>query len=834
LGLVYLVAYLALAAGAAGGLFRFPDLLDFAHSPQVRLFVGSCVGFVLATVGLGAYLKSSPRWASQGGFGLIAWIFKPLLIIHGGFVMGLLAKDGMVGVLACVGLGIMVHVASEQLISRSGVTTPSTLLRREGQALANWAPAAREGGGGERVDIYCAHPRLGSVPAASENKRKLWDVYREPEALVLGLGTREVIALAPDGRWLLSAGGGKVFLQNMITNQRQVMTGTSVAPAVGAAFYVNRDSGTPSTAVLLVRGDGAVEEWQVSTGSGARRNPLISGGTLTRAWPSPMGDWVAVVDGAGNFLVIYRNGQAARPFPRAVGGNRVTSVSISPEGTRLVVATARQKDEGSDEERGGVIEVGVPDGREAARAAQGRFGLILSSTFSPDGTKVAFCTQKGTVYAWVLAEAGVRRLVEGIDPERGVTFLDEHSVAAFQAGKPVVVPVERRGEERTGQPSQAAPGARVSAQPVEAESGDDEDDEDLGPIKVPDSWKSGSSAKKRPTRALPIVAGGGRLLLGEVDGTISVWDVAGAKQIESREGHRGPIAFLTWDIADKMLYSACVIPAARAALIDAWEVRSKQAGLLTSSAVIHPDARIIPANEWYSAMRVSATGTACAWWTASTLHLVDLGEPGLRTLENEHRGPITSVAMSPDGEEVAVGHDDGILRIWLIENMEAQRAWRAHNGAIDDVHYSHDGKFIITLSSTEGLAVWEAHTAKRVWAAGAAKGGLTTCAIAPRGDRIAVAASDGMVDVWTLKENTSKSLSDLKVAPWALVFGGKGEMLAGADQTGKIGMWDTRSGNWLGAVPFKVIGASALAVRDEPRMLAVGDISGSVRVWGPK
>lgn len=817
LGLAYLVVYLALAAAAAGAFLLNPALKSPELGPMT-LYLASLIGFVASTLGFAVFLRTNPRFNSEGGFTLIGGFFKPLFILHGGLALGLLSRNAVVGLLSCVGLAMMVHVGQELLLTRSGVTPPSTLLRREGQAVANWSSAAREGGGGERVDIYCAHPRLGTVPPPAEARRRLWDVYRDADALVLGLGVREILAVSPDGRWMLSTGAGKVFLQNMITNARLVMTGTSAAPAAGASFYVNRDAGgAGSSAVLLVRADGATEEWQVSTGSGARRNPLIQGGSLARAFPSPSGDWVAVVDGAGNFLVIYRSGQATRPFPRAAGEARVTAVAVSPDGETLAVATARKRDEASQEEKGGILELARADGREAPRRLEGRYGLILAAVFNPSGSAVAFISNRGVVYAWVLAEASARRLAEGLDGERGVAFVDDGTVGAFQSGRPVMLPLEQR---------------------VETQSADDDEDDD-GPIVVAEAFKwKGGPARRYPTSAMPMFAGGGRLVLAESEGSASIWDPREGKQVETREGHRGPIGYLTWDIADKTLYSVSALQASRLAVIDAWDVRSRQAGMLASTAVIHPDSRIVPTADWYQTILLSATGVTCAWYAGASLHVVELGEPGLRSLENEHRGPITGVALSPDGQEAAVGHDDGLVRIWELGDMHVVRTWKAHPGAIDDVKYSADGKFIATLSSAEGVAVWEAHTAKRVWAAGGRRGargsGLTTLAIAPKGDRVAVASKDGSVDLWTLKDNQVAHLSGLKAAPWALVFGARADVLGGADQDGHIGMWDTRSGTWLGEVGFKVTGASSLAVRSEPRLLAVGDITGTVRVWGPK
>lgn len=111
----------------------------------------------------------------------------------------------------------------------------------------------------------------------------------------------------------------------------------------------------------------------------------------------------------------------------------------------------------------------------------------------------------------------------------------------------------------------------------------------------------------------------------------------------------------------------------------------------------------------------------------------------------------TTAALSPNGDLLAVGFEDGTITVWELENPPRRLTEdRVHKGSVDHMAFSPDGKEI--LSTSPGQA--------RLWSLGGGfsefgsdlpiQGGRTTvAAYSSDGKRILVASQDGTVFVWS-------------------------------------------------------------------------------------
>jgi WD40 repeat protein len=66
--------------------------------------------------------------------------------------------------------------------------------------------------------------------------------------------------------------------------------------------------------------------------------------------------------------------------------------------------------------------------------------------------------------------------------------------------------------------------------------------------------------------------------------------------------------------------------------------------------------------------------------------------PGIAALDNRH-GAVNSVAFSPDSRILAIGGEDGMVRLWdLATGRELDRPLDAHDGLVSSLGFSPDGK----------------------------------------------------------------------------------------------------------------------------------------------
>lgn len=129
-----------------------------------------------------------------------------------------------------------------------------------------------------------------------------------------------------------------------------------------------------------------------------------------------------------------------------------------------------------------------------------------------------------------------------------------------------------------------------------------------------------------------------------------------------------------------------------------------------------------------------------------TIWLGSRGHQSLKRLcaSNE---TITSAAISPDGQSVAVGTTQGVLLIYGASTGEIQMTIAAHPGPVQCITYSTDGKTLVSGSEDRLVKLWDP-------IAGAERGSLATgsgtvmLAFAPDSTALAAGGQNGVITIW--------------------------------------------------------------------------------------
>ncbi len=212
----------------------------------------------------------------------------------------------------------------------------------------------------------------------------------------------------------------------------------------------------------------------------------------------------------------------------------------------------------------------------------------------------------------------------------------------------------------------------------------------------------------------------------------------------------------------------------------------------------------------------------------------------------------TSLAVSTDGEMVAIGLDSGAIKILDANTGLELRSLAGHTKEagyvkeVDSLAFSPDGAMLVSGSMDTTTRVWDVTSGAQLdmmdgvnefgWA-----GGAPSVDFSPDGKYLAFAGRGGQVKVWDVAKHVELhslggSADSSSVDPVAAVaFSPDGKTLASGYFSGQITLWDGLSGEELRTVSYSssqwLVGVSELEFSPDGVNLAAGYGDANIILW---
>ena len=121
----------------------------------------------------------------------------------------------------------------------------------------------------------------------------------------------------------------------------------------------------------------------------------------------------------------------------------------------------------------------------------------------------------------------------------------------------------------------------------------------------------------------------------------------------------------------------------------------------------------------------------------------------LRTIN--HTAEVWAVACSPDNRLLAIGTDDGLVKLIDAGTGRELNVLKGHNGHVIDLAFSPDGRQLVSAGGDRQALIWDIATGRQSISLNGHTNWVTTVAFTPDGKSVVTGSRDGTVRFWDVR-----------------------------------------------------------------------------------
>jgi len=193
---------------------------------------------------------------------------------------------------------------------------------------------------------------------------------------------------------------------------------------------------------------------------------------------------------------------------------------------------------------------------------------------------------------------------------------------------------------------------------------------------------------------------------------------------------------------------------------------------------------------------------------------------------------VCSVAVSPDGNAIAMGSVHNVLQVCRTENGDALFAGVGHEQSVTSIAWSPDSRFVATGSADATVKLWSTATGKDLHTFTNVRSTVTSLAFSKDGRWLAVAAVDLSIRLFRLADlSLDKTFFGHQKPIEAMAFHPNGLLLGSVSRDGAVGLWNPVQGRGHAKIEASGQALSAIGFSPDGKRLAAGGMDKTLRVW---
>jgi WD40 repeat protein len=189
------------------------------------------------------------------------------------------------------------------------------------------------------------------------------------------------------------------------------------------------------------------------------------------------------------------------------------------------------------------------------------------------------------------------------------------------------------------------------------------------------------------------------------------------------------------------------------------------------------------------------------------------------------------MALSPNGEIVASGWDDGKVRLWDVETRKVIATWTGHTDVVCTLCWSADGERVASGSWDGTARIWDVKSGKNILTIKTGHAYMWAVTYSPDSSKLAMGGeNENAVEIWDAK--TGELLNTLKHDYWvqSLAWTSDGKKLISGSYP-IIRIFDTTTWQQIGVLEGHTNVVNGISLSSNNRFLASASRDGMARLW---
>ena len=565
-----------------------------------------------------------------------------------------------------------------------------------------------------------------------------------------------------DGKMFASAGADKTIII------RNTVTGEVLKKIPAHALAVTALAFSPDGAqIVSTGGDRLVKLWDVKSGELIKEFKGHTAAIMAVAFRS---DGKQILSGGADKVAKLWDvdkGTLVYTFPTM--HSPISSVALRNDGKQAVV--------GSADGMVHVFELGAAPKQTGVVAAH--LSGVGALAYSHDGAKLATCGGDKLVKVWKVPDNGTPTLLMEFkghsSPVSSVAFSNDGRLLASGGGDLIV----KVWEIQNGTELRSLRGHSDWISSV-AFGTDSRFILTASVDRTVKIWELSNEESVPPaghTRRLNTVAvsqNGMLLATGSDDHTIKIWDTASGQELYTLAEHTADVKALAFDPSGGRLVSGGDDRKVRI-----WDLKTKK---VVNTIDCDGTIAVIVFTTGGDRFFVWFSRPGVANQTSTSLQVYDKEGKPLHIL-TERDKTINCLAFTGDSEWVAMGSEDGSVRIWDIMKNERPLGgdMPVHQKALCDLVFTPDKKKLITGDLEGEIKIWDLAKKEAIKTIQAHKNSLWCMAMRPDGKSFATVDADGLIRLWSVDNGEKLKEWELPTPVRNMVFTADGKKIATAN-----------------------------------------------------